>query len=86
MANKSYNLVFKANMETSGVKSSIAELDKMLESTSMKLPKNISNNLTKLIKTLKSELGKIEGFEGAELDAKGAKQISASYDKINSAL
>ena len=86
MANKNYNLVFKADLEIGGVKSAVAELNKILQSTNITIPKNINNNLTKLVNTLNTELNKIEGLNGEALGVKEAKQAADSYNKINSTL
>lgn len=81
---KNYSVTFDVNANISDLRTSLKSINNLLSNASIKIPQNISTNLSKLINTLNLEMDKLESLDGKKLDAKGAKQVNRSYDKIAS--
>ena len=84
MADKRIKVLFEAGMEAGEVKKTLQQVNNLLESTEVKLSKTASTSLSRLVNTLKTELNKIEGFDKMEVDSKQIKQITTSYEKVES--
>jgi hypothetical protein len=82
MADKKFSIVFDAKMEIGSIKTALDEINKLTSNASLNLPKGISSGLTKTISSIRSELLKLEGLQGAEPNAKNASVITKSYESI----
>ena len=82
MADKKFDLVFKASLEVGQVKTAVASLTKSLENAGAKIPQSMSSNLNRMIQSLNTELNKLEGMTDIQLDPKNAKNVGKSYEKI----
>ena len=82
MADKRVSIVFDAKMEVGNIKTALEEINKITSNAAVNLPKGISSNLTKTIQSIRSELLKLEGLQGAEPSAKNANSVNKAYTNI----